>query len=192
MDTGKVIDLLPDREEKTLTSWLQGQPTIEIITRDRYGKYMQVSHKGGGQAIQITDRWHLLKNLGEAVKRIMVREYTRLSRAVAPKTVEEPLGVLKDFPARKKLAATGGVVKQRFDEMKKLHAKGLSNNAIAKSLGMHRSTVRKYLSMDVPMRKFYGERGMIEAHFEYIKERMQADTNIHLKSINKYPYIFVQ
>ncbi|MGN8055194.1 hypothetical protein ACTJKN_02900 [Pedobacter sp. 22163] len=93
----------------------------------------------------------------------MVREYTRLSRAVAPKTVEKPRVVPKDFPAGKKLAPTGGVIKQRFDEMKKLQVKGLSNNAIAKSLGMHRDTVRKYLSMDVLMRKSYGERGMIEA-----------------------------
>jgi len=113
----------------------------------------------------------------------MVREYTRLSRAVAPKTVDEPLVVPKDFPAGKKLAATEGVIKQRFDEMKKLQAKGLSNNAIAKSLGMHRNTVRKYLSTDVLMRKSYGERGMIEAYFEYIKERMKADPNIHLKTL---------
>ena len=183
LDTGKVIDLLPDREEKTLTSWLQGQHAIEVITRDRYGKYMRAATKGAPQAIQVTDRWHLLKNLGEAVKRIMVREYTRLSRAVAPKTVQKPLVVPKDFPAGKKLAATDGVIKQRFDEMKKLQAKGLSNNAIAKSLGMHRDTVRKYLSMDVLMRKSYGERGMIEAHFEYIKERMKSDPNIHLKTL---------
>ena len=46
LDTGKVIDLLPDREEKTLTSWLQGQPAIEVITRDRYGKYMLAATKG--------------------------------------------------------------------------------------------------------------------------------------------------
>jgi len=113
----------------------------------------------------------------------MVREYTRLSRTVAPKTVEKPLGVPKDFPAGKKLAATDSVIKQRFDKMEKLQAKGLSNSAIAKSLGMHRDTVRKYLSMDVLMRKSYGERGMIEAYFDYIIERMEAEPNIHLKTL---------
>lgn len=113
----------------------------------------------------------------------MVREYTRLSTAVAPKTVDEPLVVPKDFPAGKKLAATDGVIKQRFDEMKKLQAKGMSNSAIAKSLGMHRNTVKKYLTTDVLMRKSYGERGMIEAYFEYIKKRMEAAPNIHLKTL---------
>lgn len=106
----------------------------------------------------------------------MVREYTRLSRAVAPKIVDEPLVVPKDFPSGKKLAATDGVIKQRFDKMKKLQAKELSNSAIAKSLGMHRDTVRKYLSMDVLMQ-------MIEAYFEYIKERMGGSPNIHLKTL---------
>lgn len=111
LDTGKVIDLLPDREEKTLTSWWQGQPALEVITRDRYGKYMRAATMGAPQAIQVTDRWHLLKNLGEAIKRVMVREYARLSRAVVPKAVEEPLVVPKDFPAGKKLSATSGVIK---------------------------------------------------------------------------------
>lgn len=48
---------------------------------------------------------------------------------------------------------------------------------------MHRETVRKYLSVDVLMRKSYGERGMIETHFEYIKERMEAYLNIQLKTL---------
>ncbi len=76
---------------------------------------MWAATKGAPQAILVTDRCHLLKNLGEAVKRIMVREYTRLSRAVAPKTVHQPLLVPEDFPMGKKLAATDGVIKQRFD-----------------------------------------------------------------------------
>ena len=33
------------------------------------------------------------------------------------------------------------------------------------------------------MRKSYGERGMIETHFEYIKERMEAYLNIQLKTL---------
>ncbi|MNI50423.1 hypothetical protein D3C73_1050830 [compost metagenome] len=37
--------------------------------------------------------------------------------------------------------------------------------------------------MDVLMRKSYGERGMIEAYFEYIKKRMEAAPNIHLKTL---------
>ncbi|WP_316821219.1 hypothetical protein [Pedobacter gandavensis] len=53
----------------------------------------------------------------------LLREYTRLSKAPAPKIVKEPLPVPKDFPAGKKLAATDGVIKQRFDEMKKLQDK---------------------------------------------------------------------
>lgn len=61
LDTGKVVDLLPDREEQTLTRWLEGQPAIEVITRDRYGKYKRAATKGAPQAIQVTDRWHLLK-----------------------------------------------------------------------------------------------------------------------------------
>jgi transposase len=50
--------LLPDREEKSLITWLRKRPKPEIITRDRYGKYKRAATKGAPQAIQVTDRWH--------------------------------------------------------------------------------------------------------------------------------------
>jgi len=37
--------------------------------------------------------------------------------------------------------------------------------------------------MDVLMGKFYGERGMLEAYFEYIKKQMEAAPSIHLKTL---------
>lgn len=45
---------------------------------------------------------------------------------------------------REKEVATTGIIRQRFDEMKKLQAEGLSIKGIAKQLGMHRDTGRAY------------------------------------------------
>src|SRR5690606_29548254 len=41
LHTGKVIDLLPDREEETLRKWLEQRPEIEVMTRDRYSNYQK-------------------------------------------------------------------------------------------------------------------------------------------------------
>jgi transposase len=69
----QVLDLLPDRDATTVASWLSRYPTIRIVSRDRAGVYAQGIARGAPQAIQVADRWHLLKNLGEAVERVLTR-----------------------------------------------------------------------------------------------------------------------
>jgi len=183
LDTGKIVDLLPDREEKSLENWLKKQPEIEVITRDRYHKYVRGATKGAPNALQVTDRWHLLKNLGEAVKRVMIREYSRLSNAIAPKTNSRQSNFPEALPAGKRLPATDGIIKQRFDEMKKLQAKGMSISGISRVLSMNRTTVKKYLSVEVLMRKSYREKGMIESYFNFIKQRMEEVPAIQLNTL---------
>jgi transposase len=72
-EQGKVVDLLPDRTSKTLTTWLKAHPEIEIITRDRSHEYAKASTDGAPQARQVLDRWHLLKNLRDALENFLAR-----------------------------------------------------------------------------------------------------------------------
>ena len=72
-EQGKVVDLLPDRTSKTLTTWLKAHPEIEIITRDRSHEYAKASTDGAPQAKQVLDRWHLLKNLRDALENFLAR-----------------------------------------------------------------------------------------------------------------------
>lgn len=62
------LDLLPDRDAAQVATWLKRYPLIEIISRDRSDTYATAAKKGTPQAIQVTDKWHLLKNLGEALQ----------------------------------------------------------------------------------------------------------------------------
>src|SRR3546814_3483036 len=66
------MDLLPDREEETLRKWLLKRPEIKVMTRDRFSNYQKAMANGAPQAIQVADRWHLLKNLGESVQKVLV------------------------------------------------------------------------------------------------------------------------
>ena len=36
-----VVDVLPDRSAATMTAWLQANPSIEVVSRDRCGLYAQ-------------------------------------------------------------------------------------------------------------------------------------------------------
>lgn len=48
--------------------WLQVHPGIDVIGRDRSGEYIKGINIGAPDAIQVADRWHLLKNLREALE----------------------------------------------------------------------------------------------------------------------------
>ena len=81
MERHKPIDLLPDREAETLTQWLQDHPGIEIICRDRASGYAEGATNGAPRALQIADRWHLPKNLGEAMQRMLDKKNAQLRAA---------------------------------------------------------------------------------------------------------------
>jgi transposase len=64
LERHRVIDLLADRSSESAAKWFRNHPAIEIISRDRGGMYAQAAREGAPHALQIADRWHLLKNLG--------------------------------------------------------------------------------------------------------------------------------
>lgn len=69
LERHRVADLLPDREPRGLAAWLERHPTIEFISRDRAGGYADGATRGAPRAIQVANRFHLLKNLTEALQR---------------------------------------------------------------------------------------------------------------------------
>jgi transposase len=78
LETHRLIDLLSDREAESVKQWLLAHPEIEIISRDRAGAYAEGASQGAPQALQIADKWHLCKNLGDAVETYLSRKKVQL------------------------------------------------------------------------------------------------------------------
>lgn len=72
-----------DREAKTLEEWLVAHPGVQIISRDRAGAYAEGARKGAPNAIQIADRFHLLRNLGDALGKLFHRHAAILKEALS-------------------------------------------------------------------------------------------------------------
>ena len=67
LERNEVVDLLPDRCAETLAAWLRDHPGVEIVARDRASTYAEGARDDAPDAVQVSDRWHMLRNLGGTV-----------------------------------------------------------------------------------------------------------------------------
>ena len=61
--------------------WLKDHPSVEIVVRDRAGAYGDGARQGAPQAIQVADRWHLLRNSGDALRGVLDHHHRDLDEA---------------------------------------------------------------------------------------------------------------
>ncbi len=88
LDTHRIIDIIDSREASKVEEWLKSYPCLEIISRDGAQTYSSAAKKSHPNALQISDRFHLLKNLSDAVEKYTYRLFP--SRIVIPATVSNP------------------------------------------------------------------------------------------------------
>ncbi|WFE59294.1 ISL3 family transposase [Micromonospora sp. WMMD712] len=141
MHTRRPIDVLPDRTADTFADWLREHPGVQVICRDRGGSYADGARKGAPDAIQVADRWHLLKNLSDTVEKV-VRGHRRCLREHTTDPVPVPAAPPTAEPVRTGRRATN--TRHRHEAVHALRAEGLSISATARRLDMNVRTARKY------------------------------------------------
>lgn len=154
------VDLLPDRSAESVAAWLVEHPGVEFVTRDRSETYAEGVRQGAPEAVQIADRWHLLKNAGEVVERILHRHRPALEQAavavVTPPEVAPPTpATAVPSPPTPPTAPPPATSRERlprqvwYDQIHALRREGLSVRAISRRIGVSPPTVRKYLHATV-------------------------------------------
>jgi len=176
LERQRTIAVLPDRTRDTVQQWLKEHPGIQIVSRDRYADYIEAIKQGAPAAIQITDRWHLLKNLSDALHRMFSGYGNQLqevaNRLVSPESEKK----VPEEPIRSENLPNQRISHQEklLLEVQRLAKAGYSNRQIARMLPIHRETVARYKEVDrVPVRG--GAKPYVAARYEpYVLERWQA------------------
>jgi hypothetical protein len=75
------IEVLLGSDEQVLADWLLAHPGVDVISRDRGASYLRGARKGAPQAQQVLDRWHVLKNVGEVLQKILGQQADVLRQA---------------------------------------------------------------------------------------------------------------
>jgi transposase len=195
LERGDVVDLLPDREAGTVAAWLKAHPGVEVVSRDRSATYAEAATEGAAGAVQVADRWHLLKNLREAVEGVLGRHSTVVNAALkAPEPPPEADRDLTAHPTDGAVPAAGPPppgppaepapvsprlqgkrarrqeLVERFDRVHELHKRGYPAARIARELGLSRRSVFRYLRRETcPAWHLRGSRrSRLDGHREWI------------------------
>ena len=189
------IELLPDREAATVATWLAAHPGVEIICRDRAGAYAEGARTGAPSAIQVADRFHLLRNLHDALRRALEQHTSSLASLSNDQTpgvlrdesaiastvhTAPPAELLHIVPPEAPSARTLEQASQRraqrlarYEQVRQLHNEGWTLSAIAQQIGLDRTTVRKYaIAPSFPERQpLQPRRSVLDPYKPYLLQR---------------------
>jgi transposase/predicted transcriptional regulator len=199
LERSDVVDLLPDRDADTVAAWLKAHPGIEVVSRDRSATYAQAATEGAPRAVQVADRWHLLKNLREAVERVLGRHSTVVNATLKPlgappcpargptdpqtgaaspsaelPSPPPPAEPVPESPPLQAKRAKRRELVERFDRVHELHKRGYPAARIARELGLSRRSVFRYLRRETcPAWDLRGSRrSRLDRHRGWIDARL--------------------
>jgi transposase len=176
----RAIDLLPDRTAETFANWLRAHPGVKWISRDRSGEYARGAQLGAPSAQQIMDRWHVIKNLREALERVLSRLSPRL-------WLRQQHLSSTPFPKRKKARttheqATSSASRElrlaRYEQVLECYQHELPIAQIAKQMHLARATVYKYLAAEsfperAPRSASPGTGKLLAPYTAYLRKRCE-------------------
>lgn len=165
------LDVIEGREAGPLSRWLEDHPGISVFVRDRAEAYAQAGRTGAPNAIQVADRFHLVKNVNDALKELL-----RSGRWKIPET---EVGSVDDSI---QVVPTNVQVEQRqpspvkaglWEEVQERKNRGQSKRVISRELRIHRETVRRYMEARSPpvYRRGLTRPTKLRPHLSYIIRR---------------------
>jgi len=198
LEAQQSVDLLPDRTAESFAKWLKEHPCVEIISRDRGIEYIRGANEGAPDAIQVADRWHLLSNLRDALKRLLESKCGCL-RAAADRSGQEKLSPNHDERLEKSVESTVAIEEssdtppkltkaekwrlerrakrqERYETVKELHRVGVSKSEIARRLNLDWRTVDKYIKSDeCPMYAGSHKRpSILDPYMDYMRQHWES------------------
>jgi len=139
LERSQPIDLLPDRSVESVEAWLKKHPSIDVVSRDGSSEYASAIRKGAPQARQVSDRWHLVKNLAACVSVQLAKTLAQLRRAEERRPAQTQ-AVQQAQQARQAERMA------RYEQILALQKQGMKSGEIARTLGMSQRTLQRWIA----------------------------------------------
>jgi len=156
MQTGRPVDVLPDREQATVEQWLRAHPGAEVVCRDRASGYAAAVRAAAPGAAQVADRWHVWHNLCEYAGRAVARHRECISAGSCAcpgrpqDRRQEQQQQEQEQQEQEQEGGDGGpagleaVIRGRHAAVHELRAAGKTLDQAAAALGLSRQTAGRF------------------------------------------------
>ncbi|MGH8056852.1 MAG: ISL3 family transposase, partial [Candidatus Entotheonellia bacterium] len=144
------IAVLEGRTAEPLAKWLQAHPSVTVLARDRADASARAGRQAAPAALQVADRFHLLRHVGGALKTLL---HARRWRSPTPATPPEgePRGALandRTWPSKSPQPTPRK--RALWEALQPYRDLGQSCRQSAQAVGLERRTVRRYVAADQP------------------------------------------
>lgn len=187
LEHGQVVDVLAESSADALAAWLTAHRGVTTITRDRHGRYAEGARRAAPDATQVADRFHLVRNLRQAVERELA-VHRRELRVSLPRQTTPPAKPEGEKKTRQ-IRVRSQVVEHRreaveqhrqqkielFQTIQQMKAAGMKVTEIAQRLRINRRRIDKWVRLkEYPERSRMQPRpGMVESFRDYLRERWE-------------------
>jgi transposase len=151
----------------TLEAWLKTHPEVKLICRDRSTAYAAGARDGAPQAVQIADRWHVWKNLIQAVEKTSIAHRACFS---------DP-----DHGAARGEGPSAQRTRSRHATVHALLAQGASHGQIMRKLHLSRNTVKKYAATEHVEQLINGPKystTLVDPFRDYLRKRRTIEPSV--------------
>ena len=130
IDTHRIVDMINSREYNDIVTWLKTFPNLQVVSRDgsiTYSNAIKDSHPG---VIQVSDRFHLLKNLTTYCKKFLMN-HLKSKVEIEAEAQDKEKGILIESN-NKQLTLS-----EKIDAARRLVETGTTNTKICKLFMIH-------------------------------------------------------
>jgi DNA-binding NarL/FixJ family response regulator len=140
VESRRIIDMIPSRDCDDVKTWLTDYPSIAIVSRDGSNAYRNAISEALPDAVQVSDRFHLLKNLIDYSKEYLKKEIGKNVKIISGDI--EKQGATQPLPrANENRKLTN---QEKRERLWVLVNQGYGKAAICKELSMDSRTYDKY------------------------------------------------
>ena len=203
MNSSRIIDMIETRDYEPVIEWLKSYPNLEIVSRDGSITYKNAIDTAHPKATQISDRFHLLKNLTKYAMEYLRKKLNvqiALSSEEKNASSEDNSPIMTKANENRKLTAA-----EKYDEIERLTKLGYTKTQICRELNMDLRFYEKLIAMTSSERERLFSTNLSITHEEKINLKMEKvneirelkaagfskraiarRTGFHMKTINNY------
>jgi transposase len=189
LERRRPIDVVHGRDAAAVASWLAAHPGIEVVARDRWSAYADGIRQGAPNAVQVADRFHLVKNARDVLEQVLDRHRGVLREAAeavgAPPRGGNAAGQgasaevnttheLYQRGQRERLRreAFNAERRARYEAVQALKREGYAVADVKRKLNIHFDTARKLFHADTYPEIVRPKRATVADRFDaYLRQR---------------------